>query len=137
MKLSSAIRSTILASFCAMEAFSEDAPVVNPPCAIWYDTIHEWHDLSTDNDSHHIILASFSGCSFCPDGFVVGNPGGTIPVPPEFADQAPPGLTEVPCSLLDFAGTSGQIPEELCNDDLRLLPEFRQIWCVGFAAEGS
>ena len=71
-------------------------------------------------------VCEICGCSFCPPGFTVGNPSGTVPIPEEFADLAPPGFTEIPCSLLDFAGTSGQIPESNCTDDNRLDPEFRE-----------
>jgi hypothetical protein len=68
------------------------------------------------------------GCDDCTPGqFPLGNPTGTIPIPPEFLAQAPPGFTVIPCSLLDLAGQTGQIPNDLCTDALRLLPEFRQI----------
>lgn len=36
------------------------------------------------------------------------------------------GFTEVPCSLLQFAADSGEIPAEFCNDELRTLPQFRE-----------
>lgn len=77
----------------------------------------------TANDTCEIC-----GCADCTPGqFPMGNPTGTIPIPPEFQDQAPPGFTVIPCSLLDFAGQSGQIPNDLCTDELRLLPSFREI----------
>jgi hypothetical protein len=82
----------------------------------------------TPRQHHATTTNNNSGCSFCAPGFVMGNPAGVIPIPPEFAAQAPPGLTQVPCSLLDIAGTSGQVPANLCNDDLRLLPLFRTTW---------
>jgi hypothetical protein len=68
-------------------------------------------------------ICEVCGCSSCPEGYKVGKPEGVIPLPS--SDQLPVGLTEVPCSLLDFAGSSGQIAEVDCNDDLRLIPELR------------
>jgi hypothetical protein len=65
------------------------------------------------------------GCSYCPPGFVLKNPSGVIPIPPEMQEQAPPGFTEVPCGLLDFAGTEGHILAEVCTDEWRLDPVFR------------
>lgn len=44
------------------------------------------------NEAYFLL---YSGCSYCPPGFILGNPAGTIPIPPEFVDQAPPGFTEV------------------------------------------
>jgi hypothetical protein len=70
-------------------------------------------------------ICEVCGCSSCPEGDKVGKPEGVIPLPS--SDQLPVGLTEVPCSLLDFAGSSGQIAEVDCNDDLRLIPELRSI----------
>lgn len=65
------------------------------------------------------------GCSFCPEGFEVGNLGGLIEIPSN--DSLPPKVSEVPCTLLDYAGSSGQISETECNDDFRLFPEFREV----------
>jgi hypothetical protein len=66
------------------------------------------------------------GCSYCQGDFPMGNPTGVYPLPPQFLDDAPPGLTQIPCGLLDSAGSSGQIPADACkNAEWRLDPIFR------------
>jgi hypothetical protein len=75
------------------------------------------------------FVCEVCGCSYCDEGdFPVGNPAVFTPFPPQFLAPpgfAPPGFTQVPCSLFDFAGSSGQIPADECNDEWRLNPLFR------------
>jgi hypothetical protein len=118
---------------------SRMAIVVNAqPCEIWYvkcplflllfdhadSTVFLTNKLLSTCPSINLLFRS--GCSYCPTGFVVGNPNAVIPFPVEFADQSQ-GLTQIQCSILEFLGLSGQIPVALCNDELRLMPEFRSL----------
>lgn len=79
------------------------------------------------NPEGETVVCEICGCSFCPEGFRVGNPAGIIPIPPEFQEQAMEfGFTELPCALLETLGLSGQAPPELCVDELRLADEIRE-----------
>jgi hypothetical protein len=74
-------------------------------------------------------VCEICGCSYCPPGNVMSNPSGIIPIsalPGCLQDAAPPGFTELPCALLEFAASSGQLPADQCNDELRLNSVMRQ-----------
>ena len=71
------------------------------------------------------FICKLCGCSFCPDTFKVGSPDGEILIPAELQEEV--GHTSISCSILDLAGKNGLIPENLCGDELRLLPEIRQV----------
>ena len=49
-----------------------------------------------------------------------------FPIPPEYRDQAF-GLEEISCAALEAFGDDGLLPDELCTDEYRLIPEFREL----------
>lgn len=69
-------------------------------------------------------ICEICGCSTCPQGFRVGQPDVILMIPEEIRDLTF-GLSQIPCGTLESLGLEGNIPNEYCNDELRLRDDFR------------
>jgi hypothetical protein len=116
----------------------------HPPCEMWYVrhfddtkqleaftplTTHFFHPSKTktflSNTSY--LLSKQSGCDYCPTGWKSSKPEGLIDIPSEFLVWAQPGQTQIPCSVVEFFGTSGLIEPANCRDQYRADPSKRDL----------